>query len=122
MDLLAGVLLVAGSSFALIAGVGLARFPDVFSRIHAATKPATLGLLLVVAGAALRMPSPNGVMKLLLVAVFQVLTAPLAAHLLTRAAYRRGEPLREDTRLDELRRDDEAGGAPARGGRPPEDR
>ena len=69
------------------AGIGLVRLPDVFSRMHAATKPSTLGLLLVCLGAALVLDDGADRAKLLLVGAFQLLTAPVAAHMVGRAAY-----------------------------------
>ncbi len=87
-EVLAAVLLLSGVALTVVAGVGLVRFPDVFSRMHAATKPATLGLLLVVLGACLVLDDPGDRAKLLLVAAFQFVTAPVAAHMVGRAAYR----------------------------------
>jgi multicomponent Na+:H+ antiporter subunit G len=110
IDIVAGVLLVSGSLLALLAAVGLHRFPDVFARMHAATKPATLGLLLVVIGAALRVDEGRAVTKLLLVAAFQFLTAPVAAHMIGRAAYRAGTELSPETSIDELAEADRSNG------------
>ncbi|MFV2016951.1 monovalent cation/H(+) antiporter subunit G [Micromonospora sp. LOL_023] len=87
-DALSGVLLVGGALLSLAASIGLLRFPDVASRIHAATKPQVLGLLLVLAGVALRLSSGTELATLLLVAIFQMATAPVAAHMIGRAAYR----------------------------------
>jgi multicomponent Na+:H+ antiporter subunit G len=97
------VLLLLGVLLALIAAVGLVRFPDLFSRMHAATKPATLGLLLITVGAALRMEEGSDAAKLLLVAAFQFLTAPVAAHMVGRAAYRAGAGAQDELVVDELR-------------------
>ena len=58
-DALSAVLMLTGVALAVIAALGLVRFPDVFSRMHAATKPATLGVLLITVGAALRMEQPD---------------------------------------------------------------
>ncbi len=102
-DVLSAVLLLSGVALALIAGLGLVRFPDVFSRMHAATKPTTLGVLLVTVGAALQVDTGGDRVKLLLVAAFQFLTAPVAAHMIGRAAYFVNVPLWEGTILDELR-------------------
>lgn len=102
IDILSGALMTVGALLALIAGIGLQRFPDVFARMHAATKPATLGLATMLLGAALRMPDAGAVAKLLLVIVLQFITAPVGAHLVGRAAYRAGTELAEDTRIDEL--------------------
>lgn len=94
-------LVLVGVVLAVVAGVGLVRFPDVFTRMHAATKPSTLGLLLVCVGAALVLDDGTDRAKLLLVAAFQFITAPVAAHMVGRAAYGAGVGLR-DLDVDEL--------------------
>lgn len=101
MEVVAAVLLVSGSLLALLAAVGLQRFNDVFGRMHAATKPATLGLVLILSGAALVLPAPGAVAKLLLVILLQFVTAPIAAHLVGRAAFRAGSEMDPDTIVDE---------------------
>jgi multicomponent Na+:H+ antiporter subunit G len=101
-EVVASVLLLGGVFLAVVAGVGLVRFPDVFSRMHAATKPATLGLLLVVLGGVLVMEDTSNSAKLLLVALFQFLTAPVAAHMIGRAAYRSGTGALDELVVDEL--------------------
>ena len=88
IDVLSGVFLISGALLSLAASIGLLRFPDVASRMHAATKPQVLGLLLVLTGVALRLTSGIELATLLLVAVFQMATAPVAAHMIGRAAYR----------------------------------
>ena len=103
LDALSAVLLLAGVGLAVGAAVGLVRFPDVFSRMHAATKPSTLGLLLVTLGAALRVQDSGDAVALLLVAAFQLLTAPVAAHMIGRAAYRARAGALDDLVVDELR-------------------
>ncbi|MEX1280098.1 MAG: monovalent cation/H(+) antiporter subunit G [Acidimicrobiia bacterium] len=102
IEVLAGTMMTVGALLALIAGIGLQRFPDVFARMHAATKPATLGLVLVLSGAALLMPDSGAVAKLLLVVVLQFVTAPVGSHLVGRAAYRSGTELSDQTTVDEL--------------------
>ena len=103
LEVLSSALLLGGVALAVVAGIGLLRFPDVFSRMHAATKPATLGLLLITVGAALRMEQGDDAVKLLLVAAFQFLTAPVAAHMIGRAAYRSGTGALDELVVDELR-------------------
>ena len=103
LDVVSSVLLLAGVALALVAAIGLVRLPDVLSRMHAATKPATLGLLLITVGAALRMEESSDAVKLLLVAAFQFLTAPVAAHMIGRAAYRSGAGALDDLVVDDLR-------------------
>ncbi len=102
LEVVSAALLLSGVALTVVAGVGLVRFPDVFSRMHAATKPATLGLLLVVLGAALQMDDRGDAGKLLLVGAFQFLTAPVAAHMIGRAAYRAGAGAVDQLVVDEL--------------------
>lgn len=109
-DIIAGVLIAAGMLLSILGGVGINRFPDVWSRMHAATKPVTLGLAFVLLGTALIEPDAANSVKLVLAAVLQFLTAPVAAHMVGRAAYRGGNPLSPRTGVDELaeaRRGDE---------------
>ena len=84
------VLVLLGAVLSLIAGVGLLRFPDVLSRMHAATKPQILGLLLVAVGTGLRLWDGNDVTSLIVVALFQIWTVPVAGHMVARVARRSG--------------------------------
>lgn len=102
VEVAAAVTLLAGSVLVLLAGVGLQRFPDVFARIHAATKATTLGLVLIVAGAALIIGDAGNAAKLGLVAVLQFVTAPVSAHMVGRASYRAGTEMSDHTAVDEL--------------------
>jgi len=102
MELVASVLMLAGAVLALIAALGLQRFDDVFARMHAATKPATMGLALILVGTALVVPGPGPVAKLLLVIILQFITAPVGAHLVGRAAFRAGTELDPETVFDDL--------------------
>ncbi|MDQ1105769.1 monovalent cation/H(+) antiporter subunit G [Nocardioides zeae] len=116
LDVVAGVLLLAGAVLSLIAAIGLLRFPDLLTRMHSATKPQVLGLLLVVLGLALRLREPSAIAILLLVAVFQMVTAPVASHMAGRASYRadqvRKDLLVADELSDALPRLEENRGAP----------
>jgi multicomponent Na+:H+ antiporter subunit G len=104
MTVLSAVLLVTGVSLFLVAGIGLQRFDDVFARLHVVTKPATLGLVLVLCGAAVRLASIGATAKLLLVVLLQFLTAPLGAHLVGRAAHRSATLIADSTEFDDLAR------------------
>jgi multicomponent Na+:H+ antiporter subunit G len=73
-------LILAGSFFILVAALGLLRFRDIYSRMHAATKATSFGILLLVAGAGLYFASWEVAIKAVLVVLFVYLTAPLAAH------------------------------------------
>lgn len=94
-DVLGGVFLLLGSFLCLAAAVGLIRFPDVLTRMHAGAKPQTLGLLLIVTGVGLSLRQPAMIGVLVLIALLQLLTAPVAAHMVGRTAYRTGQ-LRDD--------------------------
>lgn len=102
LDVVAGVLLVAGAALALVAGIGVLRLPDVFARMHAATKPGTLGLVLIVAAGLVRVDDLSSRMQLALVVAVQFLTAPVGAHMVGRAAYWAGGLLAPATVVDEL--------------------
>ncbi len=102
-DVVAVVLLLAGSFLCLTAGLGLVRFPDVLTRMHAGTKPQVLGILLIMVGGAIRLEGWSATWMLLLVAVFQMLTAPVSAHMISRVAYRRRHVRRDLLLVDELR-------------------
>lgn len=102
IDVVAGALVVTGAALSVLGAVGLRRFPDVFARMHAATKPSTLGLVLVLLGAAIRVVDRSDAVKLVLVAVLQLVTAPVGAHMVGRAAYRSGAELGPETTVDEL--------------------
>jgi len=101
-DVASTVCLLGGAFLAFAAGVGVLRFPDLLARMHAGTKPQVLGLILVLAGLALRLRSGGAVWALVLVAVFQMLTAPVGAHLVGRAGFRTGKVRRELLVVDEL--------------------
>ncbi len=107
-DVLAALCLLGGALLALAAGVGVLRFPDLLARMHSATKPQVLGLLLVLTGVALRLRSGPALWMLVLVAVFQLLTSPVAAHMVGRAGYRTGKVRHELLVVDELTADQEA--------------
>jgi multicomponent Na+:H+ antiporter subunit G len=91
-----------GALLCLTAGLGLVRFPDVLSRMHAGTKPQVLGVLLVMIGAAIRLHGWSATWMLLLVGAFQLVTAPVSAHMVSRIAHRRRHVRRDLLLVDEL--------------------
>ena len=102
-DLVVAVLLLIGASFLLLAGVGMLRMPDVFSRMQAATKASTLGVACILVAVAVHFNDLGITMRALATSVFFLLTAPVSAHLMGRASYFLGVPLWEGTVIDELR-------------------
>jgi multicomponent Na+:H+ antiporter subunit G len=99
-DIVSAVLVLSGSALALTAAIGVVRFPDTLSRMHAATKPQVLGLLLVLIGAAIRLRGNVDVGMLILTGIFTVITAPVVANRVGQLAYR------EQNVDDQLTRDD----------------
>ena len=102
LDVLAAAALLAGCLLSLLAALGMVRFPDLLSRMHAATKPQVLGLVLVLAALALRLRDGTTLGLLLLVVLFQFATAPIASHMAGRAAFRAGQVDQELLVADEL--------------------
>lgn len=102
IDLVSAVFMVIGAVMSLGAAIGLLRFPDLLSRMHAATKPQVLGLFLLLAAIGLQMRT-WWVWPVLVVAwIFQLLTVPVSAHMVGRAGYRTKHLHRELLTADEL--------------------
>ena len=101
LEIIAVVLMAAGSLFTLLAAVGVVRLPDVYCRLSATSKAAPFGIGLVLAGTALVFGQTSFALQAAAVSLFLVITAPVAAHALARAAYRTRTPAAEGTLLDE---------------------
>lgn len=100
-DVVTAVLMLAGAVFCLLGAWGLLRFPDVPSRLQAATKPQTVGLLSILAGAAPQVEARYAA-GLALVGLLQMVTAPVVAQRVGRAAYRTGRIRRDLLLVDDL--------------------
>lgn len=87
LDVAAASCLLLGAALAFVAGVGLVRFPDTLARMHAASKPQVVGVLLVLAAVWLREPTWATAGPLLVVGLSQVVTVAVAAYMVGRAAY-----------------------------------
>lgn len=99
---LSQLLLLFGAIYILLAAIGMLRFPDVYTRLHASTKLVALGGVGILLGAALAWPQPGAVNRVLLIAAFFLLTAPLSGYMISRAGYLSGlEPWREEGSVDE---------------------
>lgn len=114
MSWVVGAFLLLGTFLMAVTGLGLVRMPDVFTRMHAATKSASLGVAFLLVAAALVFRDLGVVTKATVTIAFIFLTAPVAAHLLGRAAYARRTPLWEHSVMDEGR--DHIGIPPAQAG------
>ncbi len=102
LDIVGAAFLLAGALFCLAAAVGLVRFPDVLTRLHAATKPQVFGLMLILTGVAFTLRTWHVVIWVTLVIGLQILTSPVAGHMLARTAYRTGQWDDEHAGVDEL--------------------
>ena len=97
LEILAAFLLGVGILFTIAGTIGLLRFPDFYSRLHAAGVTETLGMLAIVSGLMLHAESGGALVRLVLIALFMLVTAPIASHALARAARHAGvRPMVED--------------------------
>jgi multicomponent Na+:H+ antiporter subunit G len=114
LNTLGDIFLVLGAAWTLLAAIGILKFDDVYSRMHALTKPTTLGVLLIIIGSLLHLGAPDAA-KLALVGLFVFLTQPVGAHLIALAVTRWPgvARIRIDT-VNEMADDDEPGDGTAR--------
>ncbi|RFA09190.1 hypothetical protein B7R54_08095 [Subtercola boreus] len=101
-DVFTAVLVLLSAFLCFAAGVGLIRFRDVLSRLHSSTKPQILGLMAIVADVVVANPSVATITLALAIVFFQSLTAPIAAHMLGRAAFRTDHFRRDILVVDEV--------------------
>lgn len=103
LEFIAGVLIIIGSIFALVATIGIVRLPDVYARMHAASKAGSVGSGLMLIAMALLADDWGTSMRAIAGVVFFLLTAPLSAHLLAKASYQVGYRMSHETVLDEMK-------------------
>lgn len=108
LDIIVSVLLLSGAVFFFTSALGTLRFPDLYIRMHAATKGGAFGAVLMLLGVAVYFRDWWVGLEVLLVIVFIFLTAPVAGHMISRAAYLLKTPMWEGTVLDEWKQDQEA--------------
>lgn len=102
-NLWAELLILFGCFFILVSAIGIVRFPDLYTRLHASTKLVTLGGLGIFGGGALAFLPVGATERVLLIFAFFFLTAPLSGYMISRSSYLLGLPMyREDTSIDEL--------------------
>ncbi len=102
MDWIVSLVMLLGGLFALLAAVGILRLPDLYTRMQAAAKGGTLGAGLLILSVVIHFNDLGVAVRGTLVIVFLFLTAPIAAHMIGRAAYFVGYPPWEGTKVDEL--------------------
>lgn len=101
-DILATFAVVLGAALGLLSAVGIVRMPDVYIRLQVASKASSLGVALLMLGVAIHFGELGVFVRALLVVIFLFLTAPVAAHVIGRAAYMTGVPLAPGSKPDEL--------------------
>lgn len=97
---LASAAVLAGAAFMFVAALGVARFPDLYTRMQAATKATTVGVVGIMCGVAVAHWDAATTVRAVLVAGFFLLTSPVAAHAIARSAHTREVPLAPGTRVD----------------------
>jgi len=108
-EILVSVFLLIGGLLSLVAVAGVLRMPDLFTRMHAATKTGTVGISAITIGMMIHFGTITVISRGVLVIAFFLLTAPVAAHMIGRAAYRSGVSLWILTRIDEWKTHGEIG-------------
>ena len=96
---------LAGATLALLAAVGVIRMPDLFTRMQAAAKASTIGLALLLIGTAIELGDAASIARAASIGAFVMLTSPVSAHVVARAAYLTNVSLWSRTCVDELRED-----------------
>lgn len=97
---LVDALVVLGLVVMTLGVVGIYRMPDAYTKLHAQSKAVALGVICLLVAAMLRGESPTA-LRGLLVAAFLLVTAPVSAHVVARAAWRAGEPMKGERVIDE---------------------
>ena len=103
MSVPGAILMLIGAAFIALAGLGILRFPDLYTRLHAASEAGPLGAGLILLGAGLSSADPWTILRALFGLVFLILTSPVSAHLLARAALKAGIELATITSINEFR-------------------
>ncbi len=116
-EIISGILLILGAFFMLIASIGMIKLPDLYMRMHAATKAPSLGIFLMVIGIVIYFFEIWASVGGLIVILFVFITAPLGSHMISRVGHLMGVKKDENTSIDELEEDKD----PSLRGRNPSD-
>jgi multicomponent Na+:H+ antiporter subunit G len=101
-EIVVGIFLIIGSLVILLAGLGVVKMPDIYLRMSATAKAATLGISIILISTGFHFGTTEIISRTTLIVVFLMITAPVASHLLGRAAYLNKLPLWEKTTRDDL--------------------
>jgi multicomponent Na+:H+ antiporter subunit G len=102
-ELIVVLFVLCGTLLMVIAAIGLYRMPDIFMRMASTSKAATLGAVCIMVALGFFFPNLGAITRAFITVVFLFLTAPIAAHMIGRAAYTQRSQLWEETIIDELR-------------------
>lgn len=102
LDVISALCIIGAALLSLAAGIGSLRFPDLLSRMHAASKPQLFGLVLVMFAVGLQTLHWGPISTMILIVLFQLFTVPVAAHMIGRAGYRTKHLRRSMLYRDEL--------------------
>lgn len=102
-DIVIAIIVSIGALFVLLAAIGVLKMPDLFLRISVTTKAATLGVGLMLVGVTIHFSDFYTTTRSIAIVLFVLLTAPIGAHLIGRAAYISGVPLWKNNRIDQLK-------------------
>lgn len=103
IEFIKGTLIISGALLMLLAALGILRLPDLLTRLHATTKAAALGVILIMLAVALHFAEVGVAARAFAIIIFFLMTAPVAAHVIGRAGYFVGSRLWSGTVKDELR-------------------
>lgn len=101
IEIVSAIVIIVGVLFVVIASIGLLRLPDFYIRISAITKAATMGVACIMIGVAINFNEISIAIKAFFVVLFLMITSPIAAHIIGRAAYEGGVPLWNKTEINE---------------------
>ncbi|WP_021010134.1 monovalent cation/H(+) antiporter subunit G [Agrococcus pavilionensis] len=104
LDVVGAALILVGAFFTLTAAIGILRLPDVLNRMHAASKPQTLGFLLLCVGLSLVLRNGSATAMLAVAACLQLVTSPVATQMMAKAAHR-SRQYRADLVVDDRERE-----------------
>ncbi|RLQ87518.1 monovalent cation/H(+) antiporter subunit G [Notoacmeibacter ruber] len=107
LNILVGLLLLSGAFFCLVASIGLLRLPDLYTRMHAASKAGTVGSGMALVAMAIHSANVGDAARAMAGVIFFILTAPVSAHLLAKAAHDMGYPLWRNSVRDDKKASDE---------------
>lgn len=104
LQITGAILVLLGAIVLCIAAIGLLRMPDAYLRVQVGTKASTAGVALIMVGLSLLFPSGTG--KFLIILLFVMMTNPVSSNMLMRAAHRMGQPMTDQTVIDQLAEDE----------------